>query len=102
VFLSASLFYFTRSFVQFLQLFLCVVRWCVFFCFIITKKKTKRFDDSIVLSELCTVDSHNELSFSLIVFISILFVGGFLDFGGFLDSIGAVCGGWDNYWGWDG
>lgn len=96
MFLSASLFYFTRSFVQFLQLFLCVVRWCVFFCFIITKKKTKRFDDSIVLSELCTVDSHNELSFSLIVFIYVLFIGGFLD------SLGAVCGGWDNYWGWDG
>jgi hypothetical protein len=42
------------------------------------------------------VDSHNELSFSLIVFIYVLFVGGFLD------SLGAVCGGWDNYWGWDG
>jgi hypothetical protein len=72
---------------------------CSLVCFLLlhhNKKKTKRFDDSIVLSELCTVDSHNELSFSLIVFIYVLFVGGFLD------SLGAVCGGWDNYWGWDG
>ena len=77
-------------------IFMC----CLLVCFLLlhhNKKKTKRFDDSIVLSELCTVDSHNELSFSLIVFIYVLFVGGFLDFGGFLDSIGAVCGGWDNY-----
>jgi hypothetical protein len=81
-----------RSSVQFLQLFLCVVRWRVFFCFIITKK-TKRFDDSTVHSKLCTVDSHNELSFSLILFISVLFVGGFLDL------LGAVYGGWDSYWG---
>jgi len=96
VFLTTSLFNFKRSSVQFLQLFLCVVRWRVFFCFIITKK-TKRFDDLTVHSELCTVDSHNELSFSLIVFISVLFVGGFLDFGGFLDLLGAVYGGWDSY-----
>jgi len=76
-------------------IFMC----CLLVCFLLlhhNKKKTKRFDDSIVLSELCTVDSHNELSFSLIVFIYVLFVGGFLD------SLGAVCGGWDNYWGWDG
>jgi len=33
------------------------------------------------------------------VFISVLFVGGFLDFGGFLDLLGAVYGGWDSYWG---
>lgn len=72
---------------------------CSLACFLLLhhNKETKRFDDSTVYSELCIVDSHNELSFSLIVFISVLFVGGFLDFGGFLDSIGAVCGGWDNY-----
>jgi len=71
---------------------------CSLVCFLLLhrNKKTKRFDDSTVHSELCIVDSHNELSFSLIVFISVLFVGDFLD------SLGAVCGGWDSYWGWDG
>ena len=52
------------------------------------------------LQRICSIS--REVLFNFFNYFCVLFAGGFLDFGGFLDSIGAVCGGWDSYRGWDG